>query len=292
MMVLDYCSYGNLRNFLNVIEDYIDYGSKIDILQQISRGLLDIHNAGKVHKDFHSGNILLSVDKNPFISDLGMCQPVNKQSVKKEGIYGVLPYMAPEVLRGHQYTEAADIYSFGIMMNEFLSEEIPYDDIPHDELLAIKICKGLRPKISENIPKLLADLTIKCWDAEIEKRITAKELYQILKKWNYEIGNEDSEDSEDEEDGSGDSKNNVDSKSDKYNKLESEIYFQIKECDEIGEKKFKSRSSKNKSQNIQTHSQAIYTSRLLNFKNLPKPVNSTDLSSFQINSGNLILLSF
>ena len=36
-----------------------------------------------------------------------MCQPANneKQLTKKEGIYGVLPYMAPEVLHGHQCTK-------------------------------------------------------------------------------------------------------------------------------------------------------------------------------------------
>ncbi|RGB26480.1 kinase-like domain-containing protein, partial [Rhizophagus diaphanus] len=118
----------------------------------------NIHNAGKVHKDFHSGNIL--GDENMYISDLGMCQPAND---KKEGVYGVLPYMAPEVLRGYQYTKAADIYSFGIIMNEFLSEEIPFNDIPHDHILAIKICKGLRPKISEHIPKFLVELIMKCW---------------------------------------------------------------------------------------------------------------------------------
>ncbi|POG70342.1 kinase-like domain-containing protein, partial [Rhizophagus irregularis DAOM 181602=DAOM 197198] len=112
MMVLDYCENGNLRNYLNKSEEYIYYQSKIDKLQQIARGLLDIHIAEKVHKDFHSGNILF--DYSPFISDLGMCQPANKKSVKEEGIYGVLPYMAPEVLRGHQYTKAADIYSFGM----------------------------------------------------------------------------------------------------------------------------------------------------------------------------------
>ncbi|RGB42691.1 kinase-like domain-containing protein [Rhizophagus diaphanus] len=72
---------------------------KIDQLQQIARGLLDIHNVEKVHKDFHSGNILFNGP--PYISDLGMCQPANiKQTVKEEGIYGVLPYMALEVLRG------------------------------------------------------------------------------------------------------------------------------------------------------------------------------------------------
>ena len=65
------------------------------------------------------------------ISDLGMCQPADNKE-KKEGIYGVLPYVAPEVLRGFQYTQAADIYSFGIIINEFMSEEMPYDDIPHD----------------------------------------------------------------------------------------------------------------------------------------------------------------
>jgi serine/threonine protein kinase len=254
MMVLYYCGYGNLRSYLNKFEDYIDYESKIDKLRQIARGLLDIHNAGKVHKDFHSGNILYNDGNCPYISDLGMCQPANKQTVKEEGVYGVLPYMAPEVLRGHQYTKSSDIYSFGIIMNEFLSEEIPYNDISHDEFLAIKICKGLRPKISKDVPKLLADLIIKCWDAEIENRLTAKELYQILNKW--------------------------------YNGEDSELNSQIKECDEIRGKKFYNKSNEDKSKNIQTHPQAIYTSRLLNFKNLPKPVNSSDLSSFQFNSGN------
>ena len=55
MMVLHYCDDGNLRNYLNNYDDYI---SKIKTLSQIARGLLDIHNAEKVHKDFHSGNIL------------------------------------------------------------------------------------------------------------------------------------------------------------------------------------------------------------------------------------------
>ena len=221
-------------------------------------GLLDIHNAEKVHKDFHSGNILYYHASIPLIGDLGMCQPANneEQSVKKEGVYGVLPYMAPEVLCKHQYTKAADIYSLGVIMNEYLSEEIPYNDISHDHILAVKICEGLRPKISEDTPKLLADLIIKCWDAKAENRPTAKELHQILDKFYKERYDEDSE-----------------------------IYSQIEECEKIRENKLKNNPSENKSKNVQTHPQAIYTSRLLNFKNLPEPVNSSDLSPFQNNSG-------
>ena len=171
---------------------YLNQSNSYYRLSNIANGLLDIHNAGKVHKDFHSGNILIYDKRFPFISDLGMCQPAN-QPVKKEGVYGVLPYMAPEVIRGYQYTKAADIYSFGIIMNELMSEEIPYNDIPHDYILAVKICKGFRPKISEDTPKLLADLIMKCWDAKAENRPTAKELYQTLNKWNEEEYNEYSE---------------------------------------------------------------------------------------------------
>src|SRR5205814_9060797 len=121
-------------------------------------------------------------------------------------------------------------------MNEYLSEEITYGNIPHDHVLAIKICNGLRPKFSEDTPKLLADLIIKCCNINAENRPTVQEIYQILKK----LGSES------------------------YSK-DSELYSQINEYEKIIKDKLKNNSSKNK---IQTHPQAIYTSRLLNFKNL------------------------
>ena len=238
-MVLRYCENGNLRNYLN---QSIDYKTKIMNLSGFADGLLDIHDAGKVHKDIHSGNVLFSLlgDKiGLLISDLGMCQPADNK--EKKGVYGVLPYVAPEVLRGFQYTKEADIYSFGIVMNEFMSEEIPYNDTPHDHILTVRICNGLRPKISEDTPKLIADLIRKCWDAKPENRPTAKELCQILKMY-----------------------------SNQYNGI---IYSQIKECEKIRESKLRNRSNEDKSKNMQTHPQAIYTSRLLNFKDLPEPVN-------------------
>ena len=109
-MVLYYCENGNLRDYMNHSEKYITFQSKIEYLLKIGNGLKDIHHVEKVHKDFHTGNILF--EGYPFISDLGMCQPANQSTSKNEGVYGVLPYIAPEVLCGHPYTKAADIYSF------------------------------------------------------------------------------------------------------------------------------------------------------------------------------------
>jgi serine/threonine protein kinase len=57
MMVLNYCENGNLRN--HYLNNSYDCNLEIHQLLKIARGLLNIHNADKVHKDFHTGNILL-----------------------------------------------------------------------------------------------------------------------------------------------------------------------------------------------------------------------------------------
>ena len=61
MMILYYYEHGDLRNYLN---KSIDYKTKIRNLAEFARGLLDIHNAGMVHKDLHSGNLLFTKDNN------------------------------------------------------------------------------------------------------------------------------------------------------------------------------------------------------------------------------------
>ena len=84
MMVLQYCEDGSLRNYLN---KSIDYETKIRNLSEFSQGLLDIHNAGMVHKDLHSGNLLFAINNSgksfPSISDLGMSKPANISNILK-----------------------------------------------------------------------------------------------------------------------------------------------------------------------------------------------------------------
>ena len=48
------------------------------------------------------------------ITDLGLAQSLLRNNPHSSEIFGVLPYIAPEVLNGEPYTLASDIYSFGI----------------------------------------------------------------------------------------------------------------------------------------------------------------------------------
>ncbi|RGB28016.1 kinase-like domain-containing protein [Rhizophagus diaphanus] len=162
---------------------------KLNILQKIASGLKNIHDKNLIHNDFHCGNILCgnmlnSYDFFIYITDLGLCRPANVVPSQNEykKIYGVLPYVAPEVLRGKEYTKESDIYAFGIITYEVCTGFPPYHDIAHDKILAISICQGLRPKSNYKIPQLILNIIKQCWDADPLKRPKAKELHDILYK--------------------------------------------------------------------------------------------------------------
>src|SRR5581483_7726035 len=119
---------------------------------------------------------------NIFISDLGLCCPI-QSFLKKDSIYGVIPFMAPEVLRGKPYTLASDIYSFSMIMWEFTSGVTPFNDRAHDFQLSLSICRGERPEIIESTPQCYIDLMKKCWNKDPSKRPSASEIKNIIEEW-------------------------------------------------------------------------------------------------------------
>ena len=87
---------------------------------------------------------------NCYITDLGLCGPVDEESSGK--IYGIVSYIAPEILQGKKHTKESDAYSIGMLMWEIFAGQPPFDDIAHGPGLCLKICEGLRPPLLSNIP--------------------------------------------------------------------------------------------------------------------------------------------
>ena len=85
-----------------------------------------------MHRDFHSGNILFFKSSQHWqIGDLGLSQPVNNTSSNNE-IYGVIPYIAPEIFKGAKFSKKSDIYSFGMVMWELTTGRKPFANVEHN----------------------------------------------------------------------------------------------------------------------------------------------------------------
>src|SRR5438874_2615050 len=148
-----------------------------------------IHKKNYVHHDLHSGNIFSHDIEQSEIGDLGLCQQVvdKKDDDDPNKIFGVIPYLAPEVLTKKPYTQKSDIYSFGMIMWEHTTGKKPFHDRSHDEYLMLDILKGERPQITDDTPEFYSKLMKRCWDHNPENRPTAKEIYDCFGEYRDNI---------------------------------------------------------------------------------------------------------
>src|ERR1043165_5726322 len=151
MIAMNYAKNGSLKkNLTDIVKE--KWMFKLVNLFTIISGLNVMHQQKMVHCDFHHGNILKASANNILsIGDLGLCKPIESLS-KENDIYGVLPFVAPEVLRGKSYTPASDIYSFSIIMWEFTYGIPLFNDRAPDRHHGITSCKAERPEIIKYNP--------------------------------------------------------------------------------------------------------------------------------------------
>ncbi|CAB5388893.1 unnamed protein product [Rhizophagus irregularis] len=184
---------GNFVNYKYIKQSWYWF-EKLYILNNIIDCLKIIHDNQMVHHDLHTGNILIVPNIEYFahsksineicISDMGLCREVsNISNTDETKVYGVMPYVAPEVLKRNPYTQAADIYSFGMIMYFIATRRQPFANCAHDSILALKICNGIRPEINEHeAPQCYIELMKKCWDTNPNNRPNATEIKKEINK--------------------------------------------------------------------------------------------------------------
>jgi hypothetical protein len=98
---------------------------------------------------------------------------------------GTTKWRAPEVFEDEEnrekYTNSADVYSFAIIFSEVLTGEMPFQGIPHTNLLQ-RIQDGKRPSLPhvDYCPDYLSELINKCWATNPRERPRFPEICQML----------------------------------------------------------------------------------------------------------------
>ncbi|EXX65218.1 Ssk22p [Rhizophagus irregularis DAOM 197198w] len=162
---MKYASGGDLHNHLQKNSSDIAWKKKLHTLWKISE----------------CGNILLA-HQTWLICDLGLSLPANYSLLNNE-VYGVTPYIAPEIFKGGAISKESDVYSIGMIMWELTTGCKPFAHIDHDVDLIYKIIDGKQPEITKDTPECFANLMKRCWDSNPSKRPLITEIIEGFNNW-------------------------------------------------------------------------------------------------------------
>jgi hypothetical protein len=147
------------------------------VCRETLKSLAYIHKNHRIHRDIKSDNILLNGLGEIKIADFGYAAQLTQEKQKRRTVVGTPYWMAPELIRGHDYGQKVDIWSLGIMLREMIEGEPPYMEFPPLRALFLITTKGIPPLNEESkySPHLVRFYS-KCLEKEVEKRPIAEDL--------------------------------------------------------------------------------------------------------------------
>jgi serine/threonine-protein kinase len=144
----------------------------------LARAVEAAHQRGIVHRDLKPGNVLLTVDGTPKVSDFGLATRIQgEQRVSPTGIKGRIgtpSYMAPEQALGQQdiIGPLADIYALGAILYELLTGRPPYrgESAAETERQLLSQDPVAPSRLNSRVPGDLETICLKCLEKEPNRR--------------------------------------------------------------------------------------------------------------------------
>lgn len=201
-LAMEYIDGPSLEQVLASRPGPFDEQQALGIVAAIAAALQAIHAEGVLHRDLKPSNVLLPRDGGLKLTDFGLATLTEEQDVLT---LGTVRYMAPEMFRGGDVDERADIYALGMIAYEMLAGREKFDDafklLTRDERN-----QGMRwmkwhtnprvtapplSKINPAVSQTLSDLIARMMEKEPSARIaSATDLLAAIKR-HFIAGGED-----------------------------------------------------------------------------------------------------
>ncbi|XP_047330705.1 serine/threonine-protein kinase STY13-like [Impatiens glandulifera] len=186
-IVTEYARGGSVRQFLAKRQNRsVPLRLAVKQALDVARGMAYVHGLGLIHRDLKSDNLLISADKSIKIADFG----VARIEVQTEGMTpetGTYRWMAPEMIQHRPYSQKVDVYSFGIVLWELITGQLPFQNMTAVQAAFAVVNKGVRPNIPNECLPVLRDIMTRCWDTEPNVRPPFMDVVKMLENAETEI---------------------------------------------------------------------------------------------------------
>ena len=98
---------------------------------------------------------------------------------------------APEVIRHESYSETADVFSFGAVLWQLTTRELPYENKSTFEAAAAVAMESVRPPFPDGIPSTYQQLVEECWQDDPDKRPQFEEIVDALSEMEKNLTEEE-----------------------------------------------------------------------------------------------------
>ncbi|KAL7055035.1 hypothetical protein AAHC03_024279 [Spirometra sp. Aus1] len=177
-VLMEYCPNGQLYDLLhNGLP--VSPGSIASWTKQIANGMHYLHSNKVVHRDLKSPNVLIGADGSLKISDFGVAKEFTENSTKMS-FAGTVAWMAPEIMRNDPCSFKVDVWSFGVLLWEILTCEVPYYGVDYGALIYGVASSELRLPIPTTCPTEFRVLMKQCWHIKPRCRPSFRQIISHL----------------------------------------------------------------------------------------------------------------
>ncbi|CAI5446200.1 unnamed protein product [Caenorhabditis angaria] len=171
---------------------------------QIANGIQYLHNDAVdtiIHRDLKSKNVVLDANLICKICDFGTSKDLT-HSCTAPTWGGTAAWMSPEmIMQSEGITTATDVWSYGVVLWEILSREVPFKEYTEFRIYSIVTQQGINLAIPDSCPLPLKNIMLNCWKMQPKERMKMKQIVGELSKiegdvvleledWRIEIENQ------------------------------------------------------------------------------------------------------